>query len=178
MTVWVALLRAVNVSGVNSLPMGAFRDLLTGLGLADVRTYIQSGNAVFRSDLTGEVLRARIADGVLAKFGFRPPVLMLSADEIAAALAACSFGEQPGDKVHFFFTERALPRATAEFLKSVAAPSEEYAWRDKVLWLHLPEGIGRSKLARRVMGLPIDTTARNLRSVRAIVALTQKVGAA
>ena len=178
MTVWVALLRAVNVSGVNSLPMGALRDMLTGIGLADVRTYIQSGNAVFRSDLSGEVLGARIADGVLAQFGFRPPVLMLRASEIAAALAACPFARQPGDKVHFFFAGRAFPRATAEFLKSVAVPSEEYAWRDKVLWLHLPDGIGRSKLARRVMGLPIDMTARNLRAVTAIVAMAQKIGAA
>ncbi len=176
MTVWVALLRAVNVSGVNRLPMEEFRGLLTGLGLAGAKTYIQSGNAVFRSDRTGADLAAVIADGVLARFGFRPPVLMLTEAEIEAALAACPFGNESEDKVHFFFMERELPRVTGDFLRALAAPDERHAWRGKVLWLHLPDGIGRSKLAHRVMNLPVDITARNMKSVRALAALAVKAG--
>lgn len=178
MTVWVALLRAVNVSGVNRLPMEAFRDALTGIGLEGVKTYIQSGNAVFSSDRAAPVLAGQIADTVLAGFGFRPPVLLLSRKELAAARAACPFGAEPGDKVHFFFMEKELPRAGADFLRALAAPSERYAWRGKVLWLHLPEGIGRSKLARRVMDLPIDVTARNMKSVDALLALAAKLESA
>ncbi len=178
MTVWVALLRAVNVSGVNRLPMEEFRASLAGVGLERVRTYIQSGNAVFRSDRSAPVLAAQIADTVLAGFGFRPPVLMLSREELAAARAACPFEAEPGDKVHFFFMEKDLPRAGADFLRALAAPSERYAWRGKVLWLHLPEGIGRSKLARRVIDLPIDVTARNMKSVDAILTLAAKLEAA
>lgn len=174
MAVWIALLRAVNVSGVNRLPMEEFRALLVSLGLTNAKTYIQSGNAVFQSDLTAPVLSARIADAVLAKFGFRPPVLMLSRTEIDAALADCPFATEPPDKVHFFFMERALPGATADFLKSVATAGERYAYRGKVLWLHLPDGIGRSKLAHRVMNLPLDITARNMKSVAAIASLAQK----
>lgn len=175
MTVCVALLRAVNVAGVNRLPMEDFRGLLVAMGLADVRTYIQSGNAVFRSDLPGAVLGAQIADAVLARFGFRPPVLMLTLAEMAVALAACPFATEPGDRVHCYFMERAMPRATGDFLKSIAAPDERYFWRDKVLWLHLPSGIGRSKLAQRVASLPVDITARNLKSVVAITALARKL---
>lgn len=177
MTVWVALLRAVNVSGVNRLPMEGFRASLAELGLDGVRTYIQSGNAVFRSDRSAPVLAGQIADAVLADFGFRPPVLMLRREELAAARAACPFGAEPGDKVHFFFMEKDLPRAGADFLRALAAPSERYAWRGKVLWLHLPEGIGRSKLARRVIDLPIDVTARNMKSVDAVLALAAKLEA-
>ena len=175
MSVWVALLRAVNVSGVNRLPMDDFRGLLAQMGLAEVRTYIQSGNAVFRSGLSGAALGAQIADAVLARFGFRPPVLMLTSAEMAAALAACPFATEAGDKVHCFFMERSLPRATGDFLTSIAAPDERFGWRDKVLWLHLPGGMARSKLARRVMSLPIDVTARNLKSVAAITALARKL---
>ena len=177
MTVWVALLRAVNVSGVNRLPMDEFRDLLGGMGLAGAKTYIQSGNAVFRSDRTAVDLAAAIADGVWARFGFRPPVLMLTLAEIEAALAGCPFAAETGDKVHFFFMERELPRATGDFLKSVAAPGERYHWRGKILWLHLPDGLARSKLAHRDMNLPIDITARNMKSVAAITALAQKLEA-
>lgn len=178
MTVWVALLRAVNVSGVNRLPMDEFRALLGELGLEGARTHIQSGNAVFRSDLPGPVLSDRIADAILARFGFRPPVLMLTADDLAAALAGCPFSAEDGARVHIFFAGRDLPRATGDFLKSLAAPGEAYGWRGRILWLHLPDGLARSKLARRVMDLPVDITARNLNTVRALAGLAAKVGPA
>jgi uncharacterized protein (DUF1697 family) len=72
--------------------------------------------------------------------------------------------------------ERALPEAGLAFLKSVAVEGEKYAFRGKVLWLYLPHGIGRSKLAQRVGALPIDMTARNLRSVQAIADLASSFG--
>ena len=171
--VWVALLRAVNVSGVNRLPMAEFRAMLAGQGLAPVKTYLQSGNAVFRSDRTAPVLAAMIADGVLARFGFRPPVLILSAARFQAALAANPFLSAVDDPshLHAFFMDRALPDAGFAFLKALAAGREAYAVRGKVLWLYLPDGLARSRLAHRVMGLPVDITARNLRSVQAIAAL-------
>ncbi|MCX8508784.1 MAG: DUF1697 domain-containing protein [Rhodobacteraceae bacterium] len=178
MTVWVALLRAVNVGGVNRLPMEAFRDALAGIGLEGVRTYIQSGNAVLRSERAAPVLAGQIADAVLAGFGFRPPVLILSRSELLAARAACPFGGEAGDKVHFFFMEKELPRAGGDFLQALATRSERYGWRGKVVWLHLPEGLARSKLARRVMDLPIDVTARNMKSVDALLALAAKLEAA
>lgn len=184
MTIWVALLRAVNVAGVNRLPMEAFRDMLAGLGpggqgggqgLRDVKTYVQSGNAVFRSDLGAGALSALIADGVLAGFGFRPPVLMLTRDEIRRAIAANPFAAEAPDKVHVFFLNRELPKATDDFLKSVAVPGERFAYRGRILWLHLPDGIGRSRLASRVTNLPLDITARNMKSVQAIAALADKL---
>lgn len=182
MTIWIAFLRAVNVAGVNRLPMAAFRDLLAGLapagtGMADVKTYIQSGNAVFRSDLSAPVLARSIADAVHDKFGFRPPVLMRSLAEVEAVLAGNPFAGEAGNMVHLFFADRELPRATVDFLASVAAPSERYALRGKVVWLHLPDGIGRSKLAARVGGLPIEMTARNLNTVEAVAALGRKMDA-
>lgn len=183
MTVWIALLRAVNVGGANRLPMEEFRDMLAGLsqdgrGLGHVKTYIQSGNAVFRSDLPQHVLGAMVADAVLAHFGFRPPILLLTLADFEAALAANPFPKAALDKVHYFFMERSLPNATEAFLKSVAGPTEAYAFRGKMLWLHLPDGIGRSKLAHRVLNLPLDITARNGKSVTAIAVLARKLGGA
>ena len=175
MPVYIAFFRAINVGGKNPLPMKSLVSLLEGLGARTVKTYIQSGNAVFRSDLGGAALGALIADAVLAAFGFRPPVLMLTLAEIEAALAANPFAGQAPDKVHFFFMERELPRATGDFLKSVAVSGEDHAYRGRVLWLHLPEGIGRSKLARRVMDLPLDVTTRNMKTVTALATLARKL---
>lgn len=170
MTVWVAFLRAVNVSGANKLPMADLRKALVAKGLVGVRTYIQSGNLVFRSDMLAHPLAALIADTIHAEFGFRPPVLVLDAAQMQAALAQNPLAKVGVDPthLHFFFMEKTLPEAAFAFLQSVAAPSEKYVFRGKVLWLYLPDGLGKSKLARRVMALPIDITARNLRSVQAI----------
>lgn len=178
MTVWVALLRAVNVSGVNKVAMAELRKALVAKGLVGIKTYIQSGNLVFRSDLPAFPLAALIADTIHAEFGFRPPVLMLEAGQVQAALAQNPLAKGAADPshLHFFFMEKALPDAALGFLQSVAAPSEKYAYRGKVLWLYLPEGLGKSKLARRVMALPIDVTARNLRSVQAIADIAAVIG--
>ena len=169
----MALLRAVNVSGVNRLPMAEFRRMLESQGCAAVRTYLQSGNAVFRSALTAPVLAGRIADGVLAEFGFRPPVLVMPGAQFRAACDANPFPDLVAEPTHLhgFFMDRALPEAGAAFLKAVAAPGEKHALRGRVLWLYLPHGLARSKLALRVQALPIDVTARNYRSIAAIAAL-------
>ena len=177
MTVWVALLRAVNVSGANILPMAGFRAMLTRIGLENPKTYIQSGNVVFRSGHAAPALAQQIADGILAGFGFRPPVLIMTAADLTRALVANPFPQAMAQPTHLhaFFMEKALPDAGFAFLRALASPTEHYAVRGKVLWLYLPDGLARSKLARRVMALPVDITARNLRSVQAIADLAQKL---
>ena len=179
MAVWVALLRAVNVSGSNKLPMAEFRAALSKAGLKDAKTYIQSGNAVFRSDLAAGALSDLIADVILRHFGFRPPVLVIEQGAFQAALDGNPFPNAPDPKhLHAFFMAKPLPDAGFAFLKSLAAPGEAYAVRGKVLWLHLPAGLARSKLANRVMNLPVDITARNLRSVEAVAKLAAGLAAA
>jgi uncharacterized protein (DUF1697 family) len=173
--IWIALLRAVNVAGVNRLPMAEFRAVLEEIGLKGAKTHIQSGNVVFRSDLGAAELGRMIADAVLARFGFRPPVFMLGRAQLEAAMLANPFAAAPPEKVHFFFMEKEFPAVTGDFLRSLAQPGEAYAFRGKVLWLSLPDGIGRSKLAERIARLPVEMTARNGRSVAAIAALAKKL---
>ena len=79
MTVWVALLRAVNVAGVNRLPMEEFRALLEDLGLKGARTYIQSGNAVF----DGRASAGDIAAAIKKAVGFAPHVFLVAASALA-----------------------------------------------------------------------------------------------
>lgn len=177
MTVWVALLRAVNVGGHNIVAMAALRAALASSGLTLVKTYIQSGNLVFRSGLPRHDLGPLIADTIHAGFGFRPPVLILSPEDVVRARDGHPFAAAKDDpkSLHVFFMDRPLPDATGAFLESVAAPGEAYAFRGKVLWLHLPAGAGRSKLAQRVMALPLDITGRNLHTVNALAELAARL---
>lgn len=170
----IALLRGVNVGGAGKLPMAAFRALLEGLGCTGVATYIQSGNAVFRSAVPKPELGARIAAAIAEGHGFRPEVFLLSHGEIEAALAANPFpvAEAEGNKVHLFFFAADVSGVDLAPVAALARRGERVAVAGRVLYLHAPEGIGRSELAQK-MGrfLPGPATARNLSSVRAIAAL-------
>ncbi len=177
MSVWIALLRAVNVGGRDILPMADLRAALAGAGLGAAKTYVQSGNVVFRSDRPRHELAPLIADTIHARFGFRPPVLVLAPEDVERARDGHPFpqAKEAPTTLHVFFMERPLPEATGAFLRSLAAPGEDYAFRGKVLWLYLPHGVGKSKLAQRVMALPLDVTGRNLRTVTALADLAAKV---
>ena len=92
MTTYVALLRAVNVGGHASLPMAGLRDSLAGLGYANVRTYLQSGNAVFdAASGSRQEHAAAIALRIERDFGPRVGVLVLDADDVARVVAANPF---------------------------------------------------------------------------------------
>ena len=119
MAVWVVLLRGVNVGGAGKLPMAGFRAMLEGLGFGRVETYIQSGNAVFDSDLAAAELEGIIRGGIADRFSFAPECFVLSADEIGAALTDHPFQGAEGNRVHVVFL-RETPAPDEGSLRALA----------------------------------------------------------
>jgi uncharacterized protein (DUF1697 family) len=169
----ILMLRGVNVSGANKLPMATFREMLAGLGFARVQTYIQSGNAVFLGEQAGA--EAQIAAGLQAGFGLRVPVFVLTLAEMAAVLAANPFaaeGEADGAKVHIVFLKGEAVLAPG--LEAFAVKGERFHLGAGAFYLHTPQGFGTSKLAEKLPRfLKGEMTARNQRSALAILALAQ-----
>lgn len=180
MTTWIALLRGVNVGGHNKLPMKRLRDTLGELGFADAATYIQSGNCVFRARAgNAGSIGKRISDAIAAEFGFQPSVFVLSRQELDAAIAGNPFAGRAADLkfVHLFFLADPVDAVDEPEMRAVAAPGDDFKLCGKVFYLLTPAGIGRSKLAERLgKFLPVDMTARNLRSVMKIAELTRSLG--
>lgn len=173
MHTWIALLRGINVGGANRLPMAELRDELSGLGFEDPATYIASGNVVFGADGDpdadhAEALARRIATTIEARHGFLPRVLVLSAAEFREAMEANPFPEaqsEPGT-LHLYFLAERPADVDASAFDAVASPTERWKLGDHVLYLHAPDGVGRSKLAARVESLlGVPATARNWRTV-------------
>ena len=175
MTGWIVLLRGVNVGGRHKLPMAALRELLTEVGFENVRTYIQSGNIVLDSSAGDrESVAHSIRDAIEGRFGFAPHTFVLDVDAFDAAIAASPFpqGEQDPKAVHFFFLAEPHTTADLDGLRELATQGEEFVLTDGVLYLHTPNGFGRSKLVERMHRfIGAETTARNYRSVTAIRAL-------
>jgi uncharacterized protein (DUF1697 family) len=171
MSARAVLLRGVNVGGAGKLPMAEFRAMLEGLRLARVRSYIQSGNAVFDSDLSPADLEPLIRDAIAARFGFAPDTFVLTVAKIAAALTDHPFADADPARVHVFFL-RETPAPEDAALRALALPSDSWHIGPRRFTLHTPDGIGRSKLAERLLKhLPSPMTARNLRTVAAVHAM-------
>ena len=168
---WVALLRGINVGGKHILPMRELVQMLEDLHLKDVRTYIQSGNVLFRSDhaTLPDDCADRIAAVIEHKYGFRPHVLVISAAAWTSAVASNPFprAEYNPKTLHLYFLASAPTEPDFLSLEKVKAPNEAFHLAGDVFYLHAPNGIGRSKLAARVeRALGVPATARNWRTVQ------------
>jgi len=177
-SVWIALFRGINVGGKNTVPMKALTATLESAGFSGARTYIQSGNVVFRSNAgTASSLAARIARAVAQGHGFAPKVLVLAAAELKRAAAANPFpaGEAEPNRLHLFFLSEQPKSADLAALNRVRAGRETFAIKGKVFYLHAPDGMGTSKLAAAAeRHLRVDATARNWRTVSALLEMARQ----
>lgn len=178
MNTYIALLRGINVGGNNKLPMKELVLVLDGMGLRSVKTYIQSGNVVFQSERTDRAtLSLEITAAIKQSHGFAPAILLLDADELRAAMQLNPFpeGESEPKSLHFFFVD-AAPKINWDLLEQLKAASERYQLIDNVFYLHAPDGIGRSKLAKKLgKGWGVNVTARNWRTVEEVMKLTDGI---
>lgn len=165
----VALLRAVNVGGL-TLKMERLRALAAALGWAQVRTHIASGNLLFAAAGEDDALAAALEAALAIETGAAVPVLVLSHAVFAARVAACPFTPDEGKQLHGLLLWGPVTIDAAR-LEALRAPSEALVQTPGVVWLHTPEGYGRSKLAERLDRVVQGSlfTARNLNTLRALV---------
>ncbi len=181
---YAALLAAVNV-GKRQVPMAQLRELLAGLGYADVRTYLASGNAVFAADgedNKGEqqdAIAARISAALADRFGFEVPCLVRDGAYLNRVVEACPFpaDDVAGKQLHAIFHADPIVADRYADIDQAAFLPEEFRIGDRVMYLYLPGGIGRSALAAalskpaaRVKG--ILATGRNWNTVKALAQMT------
>ena len=177
MTTYVALFRGINVGGNNILPMKVLSALLERIGLEEVMTYIQSGNVVFKTNTSNTVsLERRITEAVKTDCGFEPWVLLIEKKDFERAIDANPFPQATTEpkSLHFFFLSEIPNAPDIAGLDALRSKTENFLIVGPVLYLHAPDGVGRSKLAakiERLLGVP--TTARNWRTVSKIAELAR-----
>jgi len=166
----VALLRGVNMGGHNKLPMKDLAALFAEAGGRDVRTYIQSGNVVFRAAAKAAARVAEAAaDGIAARFGFRPAITLRTAAELAAVAGGNPFLAPGGatDGLHVLFLAHAPDPERVASLDPDRSPGDSFAVRGREVYLYLPNGVARSKLTNDWFDRRLATTCtgRNWRTV-------------
>ena len=172
----LALLRGINVGGANKLPMNELRDLFVAAGCRDVRTYIQSGNVIFRADpqivaSLPSVMTTRIAE----RFGFRVPLVMRTAAQIGDVIEHSPFIVEGAatETLHVLFLADLPPAPRVVALDPDRSPPDTFIVRGQEIYLRLPHGAARTKLTNAYFDAALATTstARNWRTVTTLRAL-------
>ncbi|WP_405590869.1 DUF1697 domain-containing protein [Streptomyces sp. NBC_01092] len=178
-TTYAALLRGINVGGSRKVPMAELRTLMTGLGHDGVRTYLQSGQAVFASDHGDEEsLAAELAAAIEKHFGFSVDVIVRDHAYLAAIAANCPFSAAELEPKQLHVTYFSAPVDAERFaeIDQAAFLPEEFRLGDRALYLYAPNGLGRSKLAEMLsrprLNKGLIATSRNWNTVVKLVEMT------
>jgi uncharacterized protein (DUF1697 family) len=177
MKTYIALLRGINVGGKNVLPMKELVAMLESIGARNVKTYVQSGNAVFQSEETSAPrLSNTISITIKKERGFEPQVLLLELEELQKAVESNPFPEAESEPktLHLHFLASVPKNPDLDSLESIKTDRERFVLKDRVFYLHAPDGMGRSKLAANTEKLlGVSMTGRNWRTVCKVIAMAK-----
>ena len=168
---YVALLRGINLSGHKIVKMDQLRKAFEDLGFEDVKTYIQSGNVVFRAPPRAcQDLAKRIEEKVLRQFGFPVPVVVKTAGEIGEVIRDNPLLKEKDidlSKLHVTFLSCAPDKSALKMLDGVAALRTSFTVRGRQFISIVRTDTHESKLANNVLEkmLKVGTTTRNWRTV-------------
>jgi uncharacterized protein (DUF1697 family) len=174
----VALLRGINVGGKRSLSMKRLAEVFVAAGCSDVRTYIQSGNVVFRAPPALSTRLSAVLPKAIAKMaGFDVPVVLRSVDELRLAVKKNPFlraGVEPAE-CHLMFLSDVPEGGRVKQLSTARSPGDEFVVLGRDVYLRLPNGAGRSKLTNAYFDGTLATvsTLRNWRTVLVLLEMAE-----
>jgi uncharacterized protein (DUF1697 family) len=176
---YLALLRGVNVGGKNLLPMKDLVVMCSEAGCEDVRSYIQSGNIIFRaSPRIAAGLSGRIATQIATRFGYRTPVVLRTAEQLGDVISSNPFLKAGAaeDALHVLFLADLPSPLSIDKLDPERSRPDTFFVRGQEIYLQLPNGAGRSKLTNAYFDSKLTTTStgRNWRTVTKLFELMQE----
>ncbi|MGA9507362.1 MAG: DUF1697 domain-containing protein [Candidatus Sulfotelmatobacter sp.] len=174
MPVYIALLRGINLGGHKKIKMDELRASLAALGFDRVKTYIQSGNVVFKAaKLSDKALSKKIEATILSTFGHSVSVIIRTAEEIKQVIANNPFLKQPDidqTKLHVMFLRESPAQSALQQLETLVLKPDQFRSLGKELYFYLPNGVAESAVMKKPIDrvLAIPTTMRNWRTVNTV----------
>lgn len=175
MTTFVCLLRGINIGGQKLMKMKDLQAALEANGLLEVRTYIQSGNVVFRAKgKSADKLRDGVRKAIDERWGFDVPTLVVPAEDLRAIAAANPFANDAGKDATRTFVMFMLSKPAAEAVAALSPQRDEkieFVIGDRAVYAHYPNGYGTTKMDNNFFErkLGVSVTARNLRTVAVLL---------
>jgi len=180
MPVMISMLRGVNVGPHNRIKMDALRALYESLKLEEPRTYVQSGNVIFRTkEKDSGKLAKKIQEAIAKKFGCSPAVILRTRSDLKKTVASNPFAGrdlEPG-KILVTFLGGDPGREAQASLATLKKYPEELHLKGRELYIYFPNGAGKSKLPwSQVERLfKVTGTARNWNSITQMLAIAEEM---
>ncbi|MGM0876359.1 MAG: DUF1697 domain-containing protein [Bacillota bacterium] len=179
MTIYIALLRGINVGGHKIIKMAELKNLFETMGFESVKTYIQSGNVLFKSEVKPEELSERIEQEIRTAFGFLVPVILRTATELEHIIRNCPFPADTlseGESVHISFMAEFPSQEGIDYLNNFKSEIDEYQIEGKEIHLFFRQSIRNSKLAIHLQKLGVPATLRNWKTINKLVNMANAMG--
>ncbi len=183
MDVAVALIRGINVTGKNTLPMESLRAMCAKVGLCEERTYIASGNVVFRGNGTVMARCAERLEAVIEKGrGFRPRVMVRTLADLRRVVSSCAFADveslEPSRVLVMFLADSPGAAARTAGAALMTEP-ERLAVRGREAFLYYPSGVGTAETPMSAVekALGVAGTCRNWNTVNTLLRMAEELEA-
>jgi uncharacterized protein (DUF1697 family) len=170
LSIYIALLRAVNVGGTGKMPMADLKILCEDAGFVNVRTYIASGNVVFKTALSAAQTKAALEAKLAVYAGKVIDVMVRTVPEMEAVLAANPFSNVAPNRVVAIFLDTAPPADA--LMKATGKNAEECVLGLREIYVHYGDGMADSKLK---IPAAATGTARNMNTIVKVIALAQQL---
>jgi len=176
---YVALLRGINVGGKHVLPMKDLAAIFNEAKCSGVRTFIQSGNVLFTASADHcAKLPVLLAKKIEQRFGFAAPIIVRNRDEMAQVVGENPFLKHglPEERLHVYFLADQPSAAAVKSLDPNRSAPDEFRVVGRHIYLHTPNGMGRSKLTSAYFDSKLATicTARNWATVNTLLQMMQE----
>ena len=170
MPIYIAMLRGINVGGHKIVSMERLRELFAGLGFGPVRTYVQSGNVIFKAGRNPAAMSKKIEAAMERDFGFSVSLVLRTSEEMRQVLQSNPFLRQEDvdiTKLHVTFLSGAPTQSALEKVNGLSSGPDKFSCSGEEVYLYCPGGYGRTKLSTNALerALALRATTRNWKTV-------------
>lgn len=178
MEIYISMLRGINVGMHKRIKMEELKDLYQSLNFRDIKTYLQSGNVVFRyQDVPPSEIEAKIEKEIEEIFGFDVSVIVKTKNEFLRIIEDNPFKYEDTNKLHVTFLSDTPSKDPINEMSIVKDESEKFLVFGKEIYLFLPNGYGRTKLSNNFFEkrLKVSATTRNWKTVNKLLDIAKEL---
>lgn len=181
MPTYISILRGINISGHRIIKMEALRGMYAKLGYADIQTYIQSGNVIFRSSSASvQEIEREISKEIESCFGFDVPVIVLDSDELRQVISDNPFVKDDTidiSKVHVTFLSAIPETEKYELIREGDYQGDKFCLVNRSIYVYCPNGYGNTKLNTNFIEsrLKVAATSRNWKTTLELLRMAEMI---
>lgn len=181
MNIYIAILRAINVSGKNKINIAELKKMFEDMNFKNVTTYIQSGNVVFESKKTDyKKLEKLIETKILERFTLQIPVIVRDKNELTSIIKSNPFLKRKNidvTKLHATLLANEPEQTNIGKLKNVHYEPDEFILSGREIYVYCPNGYGTTKINNNFFEnkLKVTATTRNWKTMNELLSIAENI---